>query len=217
MLKFNFTQPILIAGLLFTSSILGQRKDEKPSEAVKPSTPPVTIAEKVKRCKKIDGLFTLYRDTVNGNLMMLINKDQLNKEYIYFSYIENGNSTTGHNKGTFRDNKVFKINKYYSQLEFTTINTSYYFDSKNNISKAADANITNAVMASEKIIAADETKGEYLIEADNILLTEALYQIKTGSGNPLAGPAFNLGMLSKNKTRYESIKNYPENTDVIVK
>ncbi len=208
---------VLIISSLWCKSTFAQKKDDKTAEPPKPTpAATATIADKVKRCKKIEGLITLYRDTVNGNLMMLIRKDQLNKEFIYFSYVENGNSTTGHNKGTFRDNKIFKITKYYSQLEFTNINTSYYFDSKNNISKAADANITNAVMASEKIIASDEAKGEYLIDADNILLNETLYQIKAPSNNPF-GPGFNLGMLSRSKTRYQSIKNYPSNTDVIVK
>jgi hypothetical protein len=205
---------VLLACTMVSTTAFAQKKDDKtPAEAPKPAAATATIADKVKRCKKIDGLFTLYRDTVNGNLMMLIKKDQLNKEFIYFSYVENGNSTTGHNKGTFRDNKVFKISKYYSQLEFTAVNTNYYFDKSNNISKAADANVTNAVMASEKIVATDEAKGEYLIEADNILLSETLYQIKT----PSFGPGFNLGMLSRSKTRYQTIKNYPENTDVVVK
>lgn len=212
---------VLISLGIFSTGAYAQKKGDKDKkeEAAKPATPPpaATIADKVKRCKKIDGLFTLYRDTVNGNLMMLVKKDQLNKEFIYFSYIENGQSVTGHNKGSFRDNKVFRINKYYSQLEFTTINTSYYFDTNNNISRSSSANITNALMASEKIVAQDEGKGEYLIEADNILLTEALYQIKTGGGMPQGPPTFNLGNLSKSKTRYQSIKNYPENTDVIVK
>jgi hypothetical protein len=173
----------------------------------------MTIAEKVKKCKKIDGLFTLYRDTTNGSLMMLIKKYQLNSEFIYFSYVENGNTTTGHNKGTFRDNKIFTISKYYNQIEFITKNTSFYFDPSNPISKAADANVTNAVMASEKIVVADEVKGEYLIEADNIFLSETLYQIKRAS----TGPGFNLGGLSKTKTKYQSVKNYPENTDIVVK
>lgn len=194
-----------------------QKKDDKPAEAPKPAPATPTIADKVKKCKKIDGLFTLYRDTTNGSLLMLVKKEQLNKEYIYFSYIENGNTTTGHNKGTFRDNKVFRISRYFNQLEFTTQNTSFYFDPNNPISRAADANITHAVMASEKVVAIDDAKGEYLIEADNLFLTETLYQVKRSNPFPAAMPAFNLGSLSKSKTRYQNVRNYPENTDIIVK
>ncbi len=210
---------VLIFGLCyFHYDAFSQRKDDKPAETPKPAAPAtVSIADKVKKCKKIDGLFTLYRDTTNGSLYMLVKKEQLEKEFIYFSYIENGNTTTGHNKGTFRDNKVFIISKYFNQLEFTTQNTSFYFDPNNPISRAADANITHAVMASEKVVAIDDAKGEYLIEADNLFLTETLYQVKRTSMFPQGFPVFNLGMLSKNKTRYQNIRNYPENTDIIVK
>ena len=192
-------------------SLQAQRKKNKEAEAAKPpavpaaAANPASIAEKVKKCKKIDGLFTLYRDTTNGSLLMLIKKEQINKEFIYFSYVENGNTTTGHNKGTFRDNKIFTIRKYYNQIEFITQNTSFYFDPANAISRSADANITKAIMSSEKVVAADESKGEYLIEADNLFLTETLYQIKRG-GMPAPG-TFNLGMLSKSKTRYDNIRN----------
>jgi hypothetical protein len=216
----NRVQPLILICLFFGISFnsFAQKKDDKPAETPKPAAPAIpSIADKIKKCKKIDGLFTLYRDTTNGSLLMLVKKEQLNKEFIYFSYIENGNTTTGHNKGTFRDNKVFTISKYFNQLEFTTQNTSFYFDPNNPISRAADANITHAVMASEKVVAIDDAKGEYLIEADNLFLTETLYQVKRSNPFPASMPAFNLGSLSKSKTRYQNIRNYPENTDIIVK
>ena len=211
----NFQKTItaicLLASMQFS---VAEAKKKKPVEAPKPANPVASIADKVKKCKKIDGLFTLYRDTTNGSMMMVIKRSQFNKSFIYFSYVENGNTTTGHNRGTFRDNKVFSISRYFNQIEFTTQNSNFYFDPNNAISRAKDANITNALMASEKIIVADEAKGEYLIEADNIFLTEALYQIKQSSFMP---GMFNLGMLSKSKSKYQSVKNYPENTDVVVK
>lgn len=212
-------QFILAIMIIATSNLtLAQKNKDQTPEATKSATPVTpTIADKVKKCKKIEGLFTLYRDTTNGSVLMLIKKQQLDKPYIYFSYIENGNTTTGHNRGTFRDNKIFKINKYYNQLEFTNINTNFYFDKNNAISKAADANITNALMTSEKIVALDESKGEYLIEADNIFLSEVFYQIKSPSSGAFGMQQFNLGMLSKSKTRYQQVKNYPANTDIIVK
>lgn len=210
---------LILTSILINIPIDGFAKKKKklpPAEAPKAAPAMPSITDKVKKCKKIEGLFTLYRDTTNGSLMMLIKKDQINKEFIYFSYIENGNTTTGHNKGTFRDNKVFTIKKYYNQIELVTINTSFYFDSTNAISKSANSNITEGIMVSEKIVALDEAKGEYLIEADNIFLTEALYQIKRSPMMPQMA-IFNLGMLSKAKTKYQNIRNYPENTDIIVK
>ena len=39
--------------------------------------------------------FTLYRDADKGNVYIEISEDQLNKEYIHFSYIENGVTDAG--------------------------------------------------------------------------------------------------------------------------
>src|SRR5690606_7193719 len=85
------------------------------------------------------------------------------------------------------------------------------------LARSADANISNAVLASETIIASDEKKGLYLINADHLFLSETFHQIKTPPHGPQGPGAFGLGMLSKSKTRYESVKNYPENTDIVVR
>lgn len=207
----------MLASLVYLIPV-AEAKKKKPVAAANPA-PPASIASKTKSCKKSEGLFTLYQDTASGSLFMLIKKEQLEKEYIYFSYVENGITNTGHNKGTFRGNKIFRISRSFNQIEFTHENTAYYFDPASELSRASHANISRALMASEKIVVADETKGEYLIEADHLFLTEALYQIKR---TPMLPPGmmmqfFNLGMLSKSKTRYQQIRNYPENTDVIVR
>jgi hypothetical protein len=57
----------------------------------------------------------------------------------------------------------------------------------------------------------------YLLKADELFLVENLSQIKP-SPNPNAKPgaSFTLGTLSKEKTKFASIRNYPKNTDVIV-
>lgn len=200
------------------NTVYSQKKNKKTkeSEPVKVLPKSNSLKDKIKNYKKLDGLFTLYQDTASGSVFMHIKKNQLNKEYIYFSYIENGVTNTGHNRGTFRDNKIFKINKYFNQIEFITQNTAYYFDPKHALAKSADANISNAVMASEKIIAQNEDGTEFLIEADNLFLSESLYQIKPG-GSMLGSLGFGLGNLSKAKTHYHQIKNYPENSDIIVK
>ena len=83
------------------------------------------------------------------------------------------------------------------------------------MSRAADANISTAVLASEFITA--ESDSLIMISADNIFLTEALHQITRGI-NPSAKNKnpFKLGRLIKNRSKYSSLKNYPENTDISV-
>ncbi|MGV3598682.1 MAG: zinc-dependent metalloprotease [Bacteroidota bacterium] len=176
-----------------------------------------SIKEKTKNCTKSEGLFTLYKDTITGNAYMVVKKAQLGKEFIYFNYAENGLVLTGHFRGAYRDNEVFSLRKVYDRIEFVKENTGFYFDSTNAISKSATANISPSILLSEKVVAEDTAKGEYLLEADAIFLTEGLSKIKpTSLPTPMAAFMFNMGGLSKTKTKYSSIRNYPENTDIVV-
>ncbi|AUP77221.1 zinc-dependent metalloprotease [Flavivirga eckloniae] len=176
-----------------------------------------TITELVKSSKKIDGLFTIYQDTITGTIQMLISEDQINKEYIYFSQIANGVMEAGRAiKGIYRGSKVFKIEKYFNKIEFITQNTSFYFDPESPLSKSKDANISNGNMASIKIESHDEKKGLYLIKADNLFLAETLSQIKRPKLPGTPPNTFKLGSLSKTKTKISAIRNYDSNTDLEV-
>jgi hypothetical protein len=173
-----------------------------------------TLKSLTSKSVKMEGLFTLYKDTANGKVHMLIKEDQLNKDFIYFSYTENGIVAAGHFRGSFRGSKVFRIRKHFNQLEFELQNNTYYFDTTLAISKSKAANISNSIIASEKILNKDVSKGNFVINADALFLTEKFQMIK-----PPANPAkrgFSLGRLSKIKTKYKNVKNYPENMDFIV-
>lgn len=175
-----------------------------------------TVEELVKQSKKIEGLFTIYQDTVTGSIQLLIKEDQLNKDYIYFNQIADGVADIGSFRGAYGDSKIFKIQKYFDKIEFVTQNTSFYFDPNNPLSKSQNANLSEGNMSSEKILAIDKEKKEYLIAANDIFLKETLAQIKP-SRFPTASPlAFSIGSLDKDKTKINSIRNYPENTDVAV-
>ena len=175
-----------------------------------------TVEELVKQSKKIEGLFTIYQDTVTGSIQLLIKEDQLDKEYIYFNQIADGVADIGSFRGAYGDSKVFKIQKYFDKIEFIIQNTSFYFDPNNPISKSQNANLSEGNMSSEKILATDKEKKLYLIAANDIFLKETLAQIKP-SKFPTASPlSFSIGSLDKDKTKINSIRNYPENTDVAV-
>ena len=189
-------------------------RDKKPTEAPKNQPSKSTITEKVKACKKQDGLFPLYQDTSNGAMYLLVKKDLLNKKFIYFSYTENGVVAAGHFRGSFRDNMVFTIKRYFDRIEFIEQNTEFYFDTTNAISKAADANISNAVLVSQKILA--EENGSMLLDANAIFLGENMSQIKPTPFPGSMGQMSLLGMLNKEKSKYIKTRNYPANTDILV-
>lgn len=218
--KTNLSMAIVFASILCCNTSFAQKnKNAVPATAATTEAPKKevkkTIKEIIKPTKLNDGLFAMYQDTALGTVYMKIKKEQLNKEYIYFNYAENGVVAAGAFKGSFRDNEVFSIRKYFDRIEFVKENTNYYFDPANPISKSADANINKPILASLKIMA--EEGENYLLKADELFLVENLSQIKP-SPNPNAKPgaSFTLGTLSKEKTKFVSIRNYPKNTDVIV-
>ncbi|NNU15950.1 DUF5117 domain-containing protein [Parvularcula sp. ZS-1/3] len=178
-----------------------------------------TIAEKTEGYEQIEGLFPFYRNADTGEVLMEVTEEQLGDEFIAFTYVENGVLDAGVFKGLFADQRIIRFDKHFGALELNEVNTSYYFDPENAIAKAADANIAPAIIGTLDIVA--ETKGDddgddrYLIPAAPLFKSEMLTQINRP--NPLAGPfQFNLGGLNPRQTKYDDVRGYPENVDVVV-
>ncbi|WP_069132871.1 zinc-dependent metalloprotease [Rhodohalobacter halophilus] len=170
----------------------------------------------IEKSMAYEGLFTIYQDTTDGSTKMAIHKDQLGKEYIYFGMSQDGVLEAGHFRGSFRDNKIVKVRRYFDKVEFVHVNNRYWFDEESPLSRASNANISDALLFSGKISAEDDSSGMLLIDTDPLFLTESLHQIKP-SPSPFGGPGqFSIGNLSRDKSKYTAIKNYPKNFDVIV-
>ncbi len=190
------------------------KKGQTEASAEKKEDKKKTIKELTKKSEKLEGLFTMYRDSIDGSTQMIITKDQIGKEFIYFSQIADGVLDAGAFRGAYLGSKIFKIEKHFNKIEFVTQNSSFYFDQNSALSKSSGANISEGIMASLKIEAEDDENGLYLIKSDDLFLKETFEQIKAPN-RPKASPfAFKTGQLSKEKTKIKTIKNYPENTNV---
>ncbi|MCC5994807.1 MAG: zinc-dependent metalloprotease [Oceanicaulis sp.] len=183
--------------------------------------------------ERTDGLFPLYRDTENGDLFMEISADLLGEEIIYFTYTENGAPRVGHFRGQFRANRILTFEHRFGKIEIEALNTRFSMDPDNALSRAAEANITRALLAvvdvvaltpaGEAVEAEEGAEGEaaaparYLINAGRLLQSEDMHQIKP---IPPTGPAaqnmFQLGRLDSGRTRVLEARSYPLNTDVVV-
>ena len=204
--------------VVFIIPLFSQEKPETSTEKPDTTKPKITLESLTKSSKIFKGMFEFYQDTLNGSLQMLIKKDQLNKEFIHFVHTLDGVVDVGHFRGAYKSSKIFEIRKYFNRVEFIAINTSYYFDTNSPLSKASKANINESVLASVEILHKDEKTESILIKADDIFLSESLYQIKPAPNpNIKPGMRFSLGSLNKKKCQYVSINNYPLNSDVAVK
>ena len=157
-----------------TDSLKTTAKDSTSKKDSKPQFK--AIKEVTEKCRKTAGLFPIYQDTTNGKTYLEISEEKIGKEYIYFAYVLDGYLDVGFARGGYKDNSIFKVEKYFDRIDFVLQNTNYYFDEKNNLSKAKDANINQSLFLSEKIVAA--TGKTYLIDADNLFLSESVTQIK---------------------------------------
>ena len=73
----------------FKSEFYNKKKKAK-IESKKPSEKKDQIIEKTKNCIEFDGLFKIYQSKKDGKAFLEIDSNHLNKEFIYFSYFENG-------------------------------------------------------------------------------------------------------------------------------
>jgi len=175
-----------------------------------------TIAEVTKAADKLDGLVPLFRDRKTGKVHLQLSREHLGREFILFSYIENGVPGVGHFRGQYRGARVVVFERDYEKINLIARNTAFYFDPASPLRRASRANLTEATLAVQKIVAEDEAKGVCLIEADGIFLSDHLEQLKPREPEKKDAQRFSLGKLSAEKTRFAALRNYPANSDFVV-
>jgi hypothetical protein len=177
----------------------------------------VSYASVVEKSEHFEGFFDVYRDKESGETYLAIKPDQIDQEFIYHAVVVDGVVEGGMFRGAFADNKIISIRRHFKRIEFVNDNAAFYFDPNSALSRAADANISDAILAVQEIIAEDKESGTILIKADDIFLKESLQQIK-GAPNPdpNAEKTFELGALSETKNKIYDVRSYPENTNVFV-
>ena len=203
---------ILLTTLLLSMSLVvyAQDKDEKEKKEKKEKT----IEDLTESSRMIDGLFPIYQDTVTGELKMVISHDQLDKDFIYFSQIADGVTEAGSFRGSYGADVVFNIKKYFNKIEFVAPNTNFYFDKDNPLSRSKDANMSHAIISSNKILKEDIEDKRILISVNDLFLSETLRRVKPPRYPGSSSTRFTLGSFDKGKSKVKEINNYPRNTNL---
>ncbi|NNE93621.1 MAG: DUF5117 domain-containing protein, partial [Verrucomicrobiales bacterium] len=198
--------PALLCALFFFSGFSPADDEDKKDKDEK------SFADVVKNCDLKDGLFNLYQDRDDGTVYLAVTNEQLDSEYIHFAYVLDGVPSLGLFRGNFLWEQVLTVRRHFDRIEFVAQNTGFYFDPKNAISKAAEANISPAVLASQEIVATTEDKTTHLIKADDLFLKEFFAQVKRATKDDDKKDRLVLGDLSEDRTRFRELRNYPENS-----
>ena len=203
----------VVLSLFTLNTVIAQNNDIKITDKKKDEKSK-TLEDFIKSSKKIEGLFDIYQDTITGQVQMLIREDQLNKDYIYGSQIADGVVRTAGFRGQYKDEKILNFKKFFNKIEISAVNSNFYFDENNPLSKSKDANISNSLISSVKIIYFDKKKNAYLIDADGLFISELLTRIKLPTDPFQYNRSFQLGRFDRGKSKIEKIKNYPKNLNV---
>ena len=63
-----------------------------------------------------------YQNEETSKSFLEIDTSQINKEFIYFSYVEDGVLDSRNVRGRFRGSKIIKIQKYFNKIDFVALN-----------------------------------------------------------------------------------------------
>ncbi len=172
-----------------------------------------SISNLTKTCALDSGLFSMYSDTASGKSWFIVPDSMLEKEFIYFSHINDGVAQSGFTRGSYRNSKVISFHKHFDRIEIHAENTNYHFDPTSPLARASSANINTPILASLKVEGMDSSKTVFAISGDALFLQEAVEMVKRPSRKPGDGV---LGKLSRDKSKITRINNYPANTEVSV-
>ena len=168
----------------------------------------------IDKSERLEGFLEVLQDKESGELHLLLDADDFDKEFIHHHMTVNGNVPAGHFVGRYGTEQILSLRRHFDRVEFVQHNTKFYFNPESALSRAQAANRPDAILAVEEVVA--ENEDQVVVRLDSVLLKEQLTQIKP-TPNPDIPPnqAFGLGKLSDKRSKVVSVKNYPQNTAVV--
>ena len=160
----------------------------------------------------IDGFMKIYTNDDGSNYFLKLDEEDLNSQFLYFSYVMNapqGSTLTG---GLPSDGKVLEFRNFKREnIGLYQINTAYIKgDETNNIAKSSITNITEAFVEVFKPSA--RTDGSVLINVNSILLSEKMDSISYVPSEYKEYVTVNYGRPDESKTFVKNVFNNETNT-----
>lgn len=163
--------------------------------------------------EKLEGFMNILHETEKDKYYLIIEKNKLNKEFIYFTYILNGPQAVGASGGSLGEGYILEFRMFKDDIGLYKINTKFTYDEPNKITQSKLTNIIEAFMGRFKVEVKEEDR--FLISADKLFLSEILTSVTPNIPREYAEYYdLNLGKLDKEKTYITDIRNYPKNTAV---
>lgn len=102
-----------------------------------------TIESFIKKNELIEreGFLHLWIDTEKDDYFLLLNSNDLNKEFIYFTYVLDAPQASGNFGGSLSDGSILEFREFKKDIGLFKKNTKFIYDNENNISMSKLRNI----------------------------------------------------------------------------
>jgi hypothetical protein len=199
--------------LALSTSQVAFAKDAKKEKGDKKEQ---TIAQMIEKKTATIGLFDFYQDKKTGETLMLLDESQLDTPFLHFAQTVDGLAEAGHFRGGYRGEQIIEFRRYFDRVDIVTKTSRYQFDKNNPLSRAKDANISEAVLASVKIEKVED--GQIALKVDKLFLSEALHKVTPWArvDDKGAKKRFKMGKLNDKKSRILTKRAYDNNVDIVV-
>lgn len=197
------------------SQSVGSDDNEENSEEDEPKTIESFIEEN--ELEEINGFMHIWVDKEKDDHFLQLNIADLNKEFIYFTYILDAPQASGNFGGALSDGSILEFRKFKKDIGLYKKNTRFIYDQASKISQSKLRNIQEAFIGRFKVEVHEKETSNYLIKVNSLFLSEMLTAI-----SPNIPPEYmeyvdlNVGKIDKSKTFVDKIKNYTKNTTIDV-
>jgi len=197
------------------SQSVGSDDNEENSEEDEPKTIESFIEEN--GLEEIDGFMHIWVDKEKDDHFLQLNIADLNKDFIYFTYILDAHQSYGNFGGALSDGSILEFRKFKKDIGLYKKNTRFIYDQASKISQSKLRNIQEAFIGRFKVEVHEKETSNYLIKVNSLFLSEMLTAI-----SPNIPPEYmeyvdlNVGKIDKSKTFVDKIKNYTKNTTIDV-
>jgi hypothetical protein len=184
-------------------------KPKPPADLLGELNPSPRLEDIVKKFKKTEGLFTLYRNEKDGKLLMEISPQQLDRNYLAVMTLESAIGQRGLYSGLPVGEFMFNLRRVNDTIQFVVPNTFVRADSGSPIARSLNRSFSDSPLEALKIITSSADKKNVLVDITPLFLAD-LPGLKPVISAVLESPY----SIDPKRTYIGTVKNFPQNVEL---
>ncbi|MFQ6609606.1 MAG: DUF5117 domain-containing protein, partial [Fidelibacterota bacterium] len=179
----------------------------KPEKTKKPDLP--VFQELIKDFDSIPGMFDLYWNSEKNTAYLSVHPDQYETVYLCNLTRQSGDASA-FDSGAMMSGFPFMLKKLGNKIQLIEINTRYRAEKGTPIAKAISQDLPNSIILDADIASEpDSTTGKILLDLKDLFLNDKLTMV-----GYITGIWKRKYSLDKDNSHFESLKSFPDNTEI---